>query len=378
MRLRAGLLQSNQRRAERKVEHRQKRTEKVAYQLYRQRAITTKAGDESSDWFEAERIVHNPVRRGLYRARRTATAIRGITALSRWVCSGIAGKTSWEWLELLIIPLFLATGAFYLESRVERRQESIADARAKQATLDNYLGKMQGLLLDKGLREASEDSEVRSVARAVTTTTIKELDADRNALLFRFLREASLVGMPDNVKEVSKAKSLSLLTGLDLQGVILRNAPLFWASFSYADLSYADLSGANLSYADLSDANLSNTDLSGANLSNTDLFGANLFETNLSNTDLNGANLYKTDLSHADLRSADLRSADLRSADLRNANLSGANLSGTNLIHANLSGANLSHADLRETNLFESRIQNSRLCRSKLPETFKTDPNRDC
>ena len=71
-------------------------------------------------------------------------------------------KRPWRWLELLIVPLFLAGGAFYLETRVESRQERIADERAKQAVLDSYLEKMQGLLLDRGLRESSEDSEVRS------------------------------------------------------------------------------------------------------------------------------------------------------------------------------------------------------------------------
>ena len=87
------------------------------------------------------------------------------------------------------MPVGLAIGAFYLENRVEARQEQIAqaryeqeaqiaDAQAKQETLDNYLDKMQGLLLDRNLRGASEESEVRSVARAITTTAIKELGSD--------------------------------------------------------------------------------------------------------------------------------------------------------------------------------------------------------
>ena len=42
------------------------------------------------------------------------------------------GKTSWEWLELLIVPLGLAVGAFYFENRVENRQERIAAERYEQ------------------------------------------------------------------------------------------------------------------------------------------------------------------------------------------------------------------------------------------------------
>jgi uncharacterized protein YjbI with pentapeptide repeats len=66
-----------------------------------------------------------------------------------------------------------------------------------------------------------------------------------------------------------------------------------------ADLSGADLRGANLSEADLSEADLRGADLRGANLSEADLSGA----------DLRGANLYEADLSGADLYGAELNNA---------------------------------------------------------------------
>jgi len=162
----------------------------------------------------------------------------------------------------LLIPLFLATGAFYLQNRVDRRQEiivaeryeqevRIADERAKQAILDSYLDNMQVLLLDKGLREASENSEVRSVARAITTKTIKELDPERNDLLIRFLRESNLIQASDNVEGTPATKKPSLLAGLNLRGVDLRGV----------DLSSANLTGTNLIDANLYFSNLSQIDL---------------------------------------------------------------------------------------------------------------------
>lgn len=142
---------------------------------------------------------------------------------------------------------------------------------------------MQVLLLDKGLRNASEDSEVQSVARAITTMTIKELDPECNELLIRFLRESDLIQASDNVESVPIVESLSLLAGLNLRGVDLRGV----------DLSGADLSGANLSDAYPRGANLGGANLSKANLSNTDLFGADLSGANLSNIDLTKASVYE-------------------------------------------------------------------------------------
>lgn len=259
-------------------------------------------------------------------------------SLFKWLISGLLGKTSWEWLELLIVPLGLAVGAFYLDSRVEVRQERIADERVKQEILDSYLEKMQGLLLDRSLRKSSEDSEVRSVARAITTTAMKDLDAARNALLIDFLQESNLVSSGSSSEE-ENTKDITILSGLNL--------------------SNADLSDADLHNADLFDADLSGADLSGADLSDADLFDANL------------SNVY---LFNADLSSADLSGADLSGADLFDADLSGAILSGVDLSGADLSGAILSGAK----KLTEEQMSAAKLCKTTLPEGTTLSADRDC
>lgn len=305
---------------------------------------------------------------------------KAITAPLAWAVRGVAGKTSWEWLELLIVPLFLAGGAFYLETRVESRQERIAaeryeqetqisDEQAKQAVLDNYLEKMQGLLLDRELRDASIRSEVGGVARAITTTAIKDLDAERNALLIIFLREAILID-DGSSSEQEEADKFSLLPGLNL--------------------SNTNLANAKLNKADLREANLRETNLRHANLNNADLTWANLTRADLTRALLGNANL-----SYAELNDASLQHANLMGANLNDANLSGANLNGANLLipdfmrnapvvyrngakDATLVGADLTSANLSEAKIEESQIRESILCKTRLPGGFEIDPNRDC
>ena len=265
-----------------------------------------------------------------------------LNSLSKWVTSGLSGKTSWEWLELLIVPLGLAIGAFYLDSQVEGRQEriateryeqerNIADERAKQEILDSYLEKMQGLLLDRNLRKSSEDSEVRSVARAITTTAIKDLDATGNALLLDFLQESNLVSS-GSLEEENTKESIVILPGLNLS-----NAALSGANLSAADLNGADLNGANLRAADLNGANLSAADLNGANLRAADLNDATLRYANLGGANLGGADLLDADLSYANLRYANLSEANLCSI-----RLSGTSQRCITLIHAFLRGVDQS------------------------------------
>ena len=316
----AGMKQA---RRERRTAVRSRRIAVIAYRLYQKRMLKHSSGDEASDWSKAQKIVSSPLRHFVYSINQTAkpTAVLPV----RWFSTGVSDKTSWEWMELLLIPLLLAVGAFYLERRQERiaaerhEQEAqiaderyeqevrIVDERAKQDTLTSYLEQMKELLLSENLRDSSVDSEVHIVARAITATAIQELGSERNRLLISFLKESNLI-QKTGTSPSNKAEQLTLLNGLNLKSAKLR----------FADPSSADLS------------------------------------------------------------SITFFSADLSSADLREADLSEANLFFTDLSRASLHDANLSGADIRTATLRQSQLENSLLCGTQLPASFTIDPDRNC
>jgi hypothetical protein len=177
----------------------------------------------------------------------------------------------WDWLELLIIPIVLGAGALWFNTQQTRKAEQerelrelvrdreLAQEQVRGEALQQYLDRMQELILDKGLRRSEKDAEIRSVSRARTLAVLRSLDGARKGLVLRFLHEADLIGKAVGERRVIEA-IIDLLTA-DLSG---------------ADLSGADLSGAVLSYANLSDANLRDANLRDANLSNANLSNANL------------------------------------------------------------------------------------------------------
>ena len=99
-------------------------------------------------------------------------------------------KTTWDWLQLLFIPLVLAVGGFFLnrtervnaekaaEQRArtdreiaERRAEQerrIAERRAQDEVLETYLDRMSELLVEKQLLKSQPNDEVRGMARIRT------------------------------------------------------------------------------------------------------------------------------------------------------------------------------------------------------------------
>jgi len=265
-----------------------------------------------------------------------------------WTRREVGGKTVWDWLQLLVVPVMLSliTVAFTWQQDV--RQRSIEDERARQAqeiedrraeaerkiqeqraqqgTLQAYLDQMGTLLLDRDLHEAGEESDVRRLARARTLVVLDALGSDRQNRALRFLQETELIQSTARDRPPIISLKYASLNDLELKGKRLLRA--------------TDLTQANLRGADLSEADLEGTDLSGAHLGNASLEGANLRDARLA-----GAYLHNADLGGATLSGADLSDAGGRFEG-------GAHLSG-----ADLEGADLSRADLTNTEVTPGQLR---------------------
>ena len=226
-------------------------------------------------------------------------------------------KTLWDWLQLLVVPVALAGIGYFFTMQQDIRQQDIENERARQAqkiedhraaaereltekraqyaALQAYLDQMGTLLLNRNLRAADQDSNVRNVARARTLTTLAVLDPYRKQKVLRFLNETKLIqrSSPDGQPVISlryaemqgvKLGHIGQLGGFDLKGIVAVNADL-----SNAHMLNADVHGADLREADLSEAVLTKADLLGSKLIGAKLTNTDLTNTDLTNTDLTDA-----------------------------------------------------------------------------------------
>jgi uncharacterized protein YjbI with pentapeptide repeats len=232
----------------------------------------------------------------------------GVNTQENYADETLRSKTLWDWLDLIIVPLILAVGLFWLQQREERQEKFQQKQEAKrdeirqkeeaerqrdgqyQTTLENYFDKMSALLLDKQLRESDESAEVRSIARTWTLTAIRNVGVKRLYAVFQFVQDADLF-------EVISFKD-------SLSGMHWKDANLMDANLEGAVLLSANLEGANLRAANLKGANLF-----GANLTGAYLGGARMEGAILANANLEGAELFMADLSEVDLYLANIRGA---------------------------------------------------------------------
>jgi uncharacterized protein YjbI with pentapeptide repeats len=276
------------------------------------------------------------------------------------------GKTLWDWMQLLFIPVVLAIAGFWFnhrerkaaelraenerkaaELRAQAEQEieqqranaeqEIASDNQREAALQAYVNEMSELLLHENLRKSKPENEVRKIARVRTLTVLARLDGKRKRNLLLFLYDAGLIDRGHQIIDVSDAD----LSEADLSEVTL---------YRYRTIKDSSPVGGRITItaanADLSGVNLRNATLNGANLNGVKLGAEDRFDLAMSDIDYSTGSTIIANLSEAKLVKANLGRAALGGVDLRRADLSEAILGGAYLQHANLSLANLYGADL--------------------------------
>lgn len=214
---------------------------------------------------------------------------------------GPRSKTLWDWLDLLVVPIFLALGA-YLLSNIEKQTEQIIEVdRQRQNILTTFITQISTLLLENKLRTAKSGSEIRSIARTYTRTALRNLDAKRKAEALQFLSESGLI----------QTNPIISLIGANLEEIDLRNASLIGV----------EIKGARFDRSNFANANLSSANFTGSVFSDSNFEGASLEKANFSYAILKNVKFNKLDLTKTNLEWANLEGADLTGALITNEQL---------------------------------------------------------
>jgi uncharacterized membrane protein len=70
-----------------------------------------------------------------------------------------SGKTLWDWLQLLVIPLALAIIAILFNRSERKNEQRIALDNQQEAALQGYLNEISKLILEKDLLKSDADTE---------------------------------------------------------------------------------------------------------------------------------------------------------------------------------------------------------------------------
>ena len=216
-----------------------------------------------------------------------------------------SGKALWDWLELLLVPGFLAWLSYQL-AEIQNTQAEIQNRKIdRERAVNNlrneaqqaYFNRMENLLLNKGPEILESDKSLRELIRIYTGTILRRLQGDKELTdeILNFLRDSDLLKF---------ALENATLTKIKLDKPYLLKANFKGANLDHIQMVEAILIEANLEGAILTNAQLEVAALAKANLKEAHLEGANLKGANLQGADLEGAYLEETDLEKANLEGA--------------------------------------------------------------------------
>ncbi|CAF4386856.1 unnamed protein product, partial [Rotaria magnacalcarata] len=187
-------------------------------------------------------------------------------------------------------------------SQQQRDQASDLDSKRYQnGRFDAYIKEM-GKLLKENHGEIISNKVAITLARVQTLNIFRQLDAQRNVHIIRFLYEAKqLTDTPENRSLDLSTAELSdidfressinkkLLNNLSLTDVFLSNATFIGITMTHVNFALTQFNTANFSLAEINDANFSsagfnNTSFASTSFSNTIFANATFKDVNFSLT----------------------------------------------------------------------------------------------
>ncbi|MEB3316024.1 MAG: pentapeptide repeat-containing protein, partial [Candidatus Melainabacteria bacterium] len=229
--------------------------------------------------------------------------------------SGFQKKSFWDWLQLLIVPLMLALGAFYLNSAADFRDNQIAQEQKHQEILTDYFSKMQDLIVETkkskqtpGSKESNSKErlllEFRPTAQALTLSVLEQLDGKRKGKVITYLAESQLITITVDNNKPSTQPEIKL-DGANLKKIVLENVDLYGIIdmknkgqiINGIEINNANMEGANLSQVNLFKSNLSGSNLKNATLKNVNFTGSIMKDSKFINGQITDVNFTGVSLS---------------------------------------------------------------------------------
>lgn len=98
-----------------------------------------------------------------------------------------------EWMSAIALPITTFIVAYFInyrqkqrEIQEQQREKNREESNRKQEILNNYLSNMSNLLKDQDINSIAPNSSVANLCKALTISTLVELDSQRNQLVTIF------------------------------------------------------------------------------------------------------------------------------------------------------------------------------------------------
>jgi hypothetical protein len=245
-----------------------------------------------------------------------------IGAYSReWEWTGFLGKTLWDWMHLLLVPIILALGGLFF-TQMERRDS----ARAQKLTQEQI--RQTQVRLERDAEQALRDSALERYGQSTQRfmQAVDQLGADKLEIRLGGIYSLERTAQEDRDYHWPIMELLSTF----VRETAPRRPPI--SSEEWVEEIYPPRPDIQAVLSVIGRRAVYHRTDSSVEYGIIDLRDTDIRRADLQHAYLQGANFQGADLQEANLQGATLQEANLRGATLQRANLQGANLQGARRI----------------------------------------------
>lgn len=293
----------------------------------------------------------------------------GIIALGyqiKWM--GFAGKTLWDWLEIAVVPIFIAGSVFFFDfiqkrndilssQRELENQKELSREQFSRDQFDSFLSYFQ----DYGgrLRDGAGTHEAQ-VIKFKTRAMFRTMSAFWIGEVFDFLSQSSIVRVIPDIFDENEFKEVNI-SHAALRNVSMKDVRFFDCTAQQVVLSGGIFRTVLFNGTRISGGNFSNASFRNVRFDNCDLTGLQCNSIVMASTDFLNCILVRGRFSNGIFQSCLLQGVTLDFANIDGAAIRNINLRKCSLISTDFSSVELLNGRFTECQFNQTNFENSKL-----------------
>jgi uncharacterized protein YjbI with pentapeptide repeats len=273
-------------------------------------------------------------------------------------------KTLWDWIELLIAPIFILLFGVSINITIRTRNEENEDNRKQETALELYFDKSSELLLTLDLKK---QKIISKILRARTLLLLTLINGVRKKQVLRFLLESSLIELKKPKLNLIGADfselifDYGILDDAELKGVIFYKAKFIKLDISNSDISHSNFVSSSFEYSQFNLMKGQYSNFSKAYMFSMNFRKCNMVKSTFENAILRRAVFNEGKFNRAKFTFADLSRAKIFDSDLSDANFEYSKLQRAEFFKVNFEGSDFSGADFKGSTFNEVNLLNSNI-----------------
>lgn len=290
-------------------------------------------------------------------------------------------KTLWDWLQLLLVPIILILGGFWLNRSESRHslemQKSINDTnlsiekeRFEDGILNSYINDIAQMIINSDTAKL-RTNRIMAVYKIKTLTTLNRLNSERRNYLIQFLVDSKMLNYWDFLSDFKNIH----VSGIFFNDVSFDDFKFIGSSISSSRFFSCSIQSSKSSHSDFTSSMFNDMKINIFDISSSKFIQSSLVKVIFSECKIKDSKFYGSKIQHSSLGNSTIESSDLSCSTISNTNFSDTKFYCCDFIRSSIKDSSFIDVDFWNVNFSNTELINVTIENLISPEVKGTPNN---